>query len=275
MTRRTRLLPLALLVGALAASGLAVRSTVASADPTPPTTTTTTTTTTLATPTTTTTTTTPAPTPAGGVPSAPRCTPSVVARVRQLVGTELSDRVTQLDTLTTRVNAAATLTAADRATLLGDLGQTELPGIRALQTSVESDATCLELRRDAHAMVYDYRVYLVMTPQTDLVVANDAAVHAGGDLADLEPVVSAAIERARSHGTDVTGAQTAMADYQTTVTAAQDLTSGQTTTLLAQTPADYPASHAVFVQARRNVTGAVSDLHAARADLARIIQGVG
>jgi hypothetical protein len=204
-------------------------------------------------------------------PSAPLCTAAVVVRVEQLVDSELAERVTQLQALITRVNAATTLPPQDKSTLLADLTQTELPGIEGLETTVHGATTCLELRQDAHAMVFDYRVYLVMTPQTDLVIANDDAIHAEGVLSQLGTAVSAAIGRDRSRGGDPTAAQGALTDYQDDVTAAQALTSGQAATVLAPTPADYPATRTVFMQVRTNLTSAVRDLHEARNDLARII----
>jgi hypothetical protein len=204
-------------------------------------------------------------------PSAPLCTAAVVVRVQQLVDSELADRVTQLQALITRVNAATTLPPQDKSILLADLTHTELPGIQGLETTVHGATTCLELRQDAHAMVFDYRVYLVMSPQTDLVIANDDAIHAEGVLSQLGTAVSAAIGRDRSRGGDPTAAQGALTDYQDDVTAAQALTSGQSATVLAPTPADYPATAPVFMQARANLTSAVRDLHEARNDLARII----
>lgn len=217
---------------------------------------------------------TPAPGPTGAGPSSPRCDPSLVTTDRQLVETELADRVTQLNTLISRVNGAVTLAPADKATVLGDLNHTELPGIDALQTKVPADATCLALRQDAHSMVYDYRVYLGMTPQTDLVIANDAAIHAEGVLTNLETTISGAIERAKTRGTNVTTVQAAFADYQSNVTAAQGLTSGQSATVLAQSPPDYPASRAAFSQAHSNVTDAAHDLRTARNDLTQIVNGL-
>jgi hypothetical protein len=209
--------------------------------------------------------------PTGGRPSASLCTGAEVAGVQQLVDSELADRVTQLNALTARVHTAPTLQPQDRAILMADLTQTELPGIQGLETTAHGATTCLALRQDAHAMVFRYRVYLVMTPQTDLVIANDAAIGAAGVLSNLEPVASAAIGRGRSHGIDVAAAQATLIDYQDDVTAARALTSGQSATVLAQTPADFPASRAVFLQTRTNLTSALGDLHAAHSDLAQII----
>jgi len=212
------------------------------------------------------------PATSGGPASAPLCTPAVFSSARSLVQTELANRVTQLNMLAGRVNGAAHLTASDRSTLLADVTQTELPGIEALQTKVSGDTTCIELLHDARTMVLGYRVYLLMTPQTDLVILNDALTHAEGVVNGLETRISGGIANAQRLGRDVSGAQSAFADYQTQVSTAQGLTSSQSSTLLALTPQGYPGSAAALVQARANLSNARDDLHAARADLSQIIQ---
>jgi hypothetical protein len=211
----------------------------------------------------------------GGALSAPLCIRAVVTLVRRHVESELAARVIQLETLVTRVHHVATLTSSDRATLLADLTKTELPGLRRLETKVPGDTTCPELRQDAHSMIYDFRVYLVMTPQTDLVIADDATLHAESVFSDLEAVASHRIQSASAQGTEVSGAEAALSDYQTRVTAAQGLTSGQSAALLAQTPQGYPGTRLVFGPARANVLGARNDLRAARNDLALIVHSLG
>jgi len=206
-------------------------------------------------------------------PSSPACTPSTFSQAQQAVETALADRVTQLNTLAGRVNAASALTAGDKSTLLSDVNVTELPGIQALQTKVPTDTTCPQLRQDAHSMVFDYRVYVVMTPQTDLVIANDTAVSVVSSFAALEPTIAGWIQYAQGHGNkNVADAQAAFADYQAKVTAAGSLaTASQSATLLAQNAAGYPGDESVFLQARTNLSNAHNDLYTARADLAKII----
>jgi len=207
-----------------------------------------------------------------GPASTPSCTPAVFSSVQSLVQTELANRVTQLNMLVGRVDNALHLTASDSSALLADLTQTELPGIQALQATVAHETTCIGLLHDAHAMVFDYRVYLLMTPQTDLVILNDAVTHAEGAVAGLETRISGGIDNARRLGRDVSGAQSAFADYQTQVSAAAALTSSQSAALLALAPRGYPGDATTLVQARTNVSNARNDLHAARSDLSQIIQ---
>ena len=70
------------------------------------------------------------------------------------------------------------LTTADRSTLTTELAN-DLAGISALQQKVPSDTTCAERGRRRQAMVVDYRVFVVMSPQAHLTIAADTETHGG------------------------------------------------------------------------------------------------
>jgi hypothetical protein len=206
------------------------------------------------------------------VPSHPNCTPADFTQAQQAVETELSDRVTQLNTLLSAVdNTSNHLTPADAQTLQNDISTVELPGIQALQPQVVAQATtCAELRADAHAMVFNFRVYLVMTPQTHLTIVVDDETYIEGRFVTLEPNIASAIQKAQAHGKNVAAAQAAFGDLQNQVTAAQNTTTGLSAQILAQTPQGYPGNHQVFVAALTSTTNAHTDLHAAYGDANQI-----
>jgi hypothetical protein len=209
----------------------------------------------------------------GGSPTAsnPFCSPALFAAAQQRVAQALSDRVSQLDMLAAVVASPGSgLTSSDQATLAHDITGVELPGIEALQPEVQQATTCAQLRQAAHSMVYDYRVYLVMTPQTHETIVADRETDVAGRLTALEPTVQSAIAWAARHGRDVTDAQSSFADMQARVTSATSILSGLSATLLAQTPQGYPADAAVFPTARTDETNARNDLRSAFEDLAAI-----
>jgi hypothetical protein len=229
---------------------------------------------TTSTPTTTTTSTTAAPGP-GAVtaspPSDPTCSPATLHAVQQVVGSELSGRVTQLNTLLGDVdNQSNQLTASDRATLQNDISNVELPGITALQPQVQQARTCLQVKSLAHTMVFDYRVYLVMTPQTGLTIAADNEVGIENAFVALEPGIAAAIQAAQARGENVAAAQAADNDLVGQVTAASTATSGLSAQLLAQMPQGSPGNWPVFVAAGQSTARAGQDLHTAYTDAQQI-----
>ena len=199
--------------------------------------------------------------------SNPRCTPAGFTAAQQLVESDLAGRVTQLAALSGAAgNTANHLSSGDRQTLNTDITTVELPGIQTLQTQVQSVTTCVGLRAVARAMVFNYRVYVVMTPQTRLTIVMDDESYIEGVFTSLEPQIATAIQNAQNAGKDVTAAQAALSDFEHQVTTAQGETTGQTAQILAQTPTGYPGNWRVFLAARTNAANARADLHAVYAD---------
>ncbi|HVA03442.1 MAG TPA: hypothetical protein VMU64_06790 [Acidimicrobiales bacterium] len=203
--------------------------------------------------------------------SSPRCTPTTFRSAQQVVEADLAGRVAQLNALSAAANNAANhLTTGDRQTLQNDITRVELPGIQALQTQAQSAVTCAGLRAVAYSMVYNYRVYVVMTPQTRLTVVLDDETYIEGVLVHLEPQIATAISNAQAAGKDVTAAQAAFNDFKSQVSTAQSATNGESTQMLAQTPYGFPGNWQVFLAGRTDATNARVDLHAAYADAERI-----
>jgi precorrin-3B methylase len=185
----------------------------------------------------------------------------------------LKERDVTLEWLTARVSASRAVTASDKAELQSDLS-TDLTAMQELQQEVPSDATCAALVANAETMVYDYRVYLVMTPQADLVVVADTESAVASVGVRWEPGIQAAITYAANHGKDVAQAQQALDDLKTQLTDALAQLQGLSATVLAQTPAGSPGNHAVFVTARDKCQAAFANLQDARKDLATILSAL-
>ncbi|MDE3085321.1 MAG: hypothetical protein KGJ77_01030 [Acidobacteriota bacterium] len=220
--------------------------------------------------------TTTSPTGSTGTVSNPFCSPALFRAAQQRAAQALVSRVTQLEALSALVEAPSShLSPSDQSTLAHDITAVELPGIEALQPEVQQATTCPQVRQDAHAMVYDYRVYLVMTPQTHETIVADRESFAAGRLSALEPTVQSAIAWARAHGRNVTDAESAFGDMQARVSSATSALAGVAATVLAQTPTGYPGNAAVFLSARTDETNARNDLRSAFDDLAAIAKDIG
>ena len=162
------------------------------------------------------------------------------------------------------------MTPGDRQTLQSDITATELPGIQGLQTQAQQATTCAGLRRVAGPMVFQYRVYVVMTPQTHLTIVVDDETFVEGVLTNLEPKIATAIQNAQAAGKNVTAAQAAFDDFKAQVSSAQNETNGLAAQLLAQTPQGYPGNWPVFLAARTHATNAHNDLRSAYTDAEHI-----
>jgi hypothetical protein len=209
---------------------------------------------------------------AGSV-SQPRCTPADLPAAKVYVEGLLKERVVTLEALTARVSASRGVTAPDKAELQADLSK-DHSAMQVLQQQVPSDATCAALVANAETMVFDYRVYLVMTPQADLVLVADTESALASVGVHWEPGIQAAITYAANHGKDVAQAQQAFDDLKTQLTDALAQLQGLSATVLAQTPAGSPGNHTVFVAARDKCQAAFTDLQNGRRDLATILSAL-
>jgi len=205
-----------------------------------------------------------------GSQSDPRCTATDLPAAKAYVEGLLKARVVRLERLTTQVGAAKYVTASDKAQLESDLSN-ELSGMQSLEQQVPGDNSCAELVASAQDMVFTYRVYYVMTPQTELVVVADTETGVASDVVRWEPGIQAAITYEAAHGKDVAKAQQALDDLKVQLTDALGTLDGVSSTVLAQTPSGYPGNHSVFVAARNSCADAFSDLAHARADLGTIL----
>ena len=212
--------------------------------------------------------------PDGSVPAGATGSCAGFAARQALLEQDLSGRTTDLGTLTAKVTASTTLTTGDRSTLASDLAD-ESSGIAALTAKAPGDTSCAEVGADSRTMVLSYRVYAVMTPQTDLVIVADRATSLARTLVADEPALQAAITAAAAAGRSVTVAEAAYADYTTRVQAATAALAGLSATLLAQDPAGYPANYSVFKSADTAEASARADLKVADTDLHEIVDPPG
>jgi hypothetical protein len=182
----------------------------------------------------------------------------------------LAARVAQLNTLASEVKGATYLAASDRASLLDELTDVELPGIGALQPEAQSATDCSQLLPVARAMVFNYRVYLLMTPQTQLTVVADRETHMEQVLAALAKKTKQAIASTKAAGKDVSAAHGTFSDVVTLLSSAESATKGLSSTLLALTPPGYPANGQQLLNAATAENQARQDLIAAQGDIDQI-----
>jgi hypothetical protein len=206
-----------------------------------------------------------------GSPSDPRCTPADLPAAKGYVERLLDARVVRLERLNAQVGTSRYVTATDKIQLQSDLSN-ELAGMQSLEQQVRGDTTCSELVVNAQTMVFTYRVYYVMTPQTELVVVADTETGIASNIVRWEPGIQAAINYEAAHGKDVTLAQQALDDLKVQLTDALGTLDGVSPTVLSQTPQGYPGNHAVFVSARNRCAAAFGDLGRARTDLGKILR---
>jgi hypothetical protein len=211
--------------------------------------------------------TTPSPTPStstGGGAAARTCSADRLAYVQARVDAAVKKRQVTIDRLTSALAARTHVTDAHRATLSGTYSA-DSSGLAAVDAKVQSDTTCGEAVADGRTVVTDYRVYLLLVPQTHLVAASDTGTYAAGQLAAVEPKAQAAID-ALTDPQEKAAAQAKLDDLTAQVATATTALSGVADAMLALNPADIPAQLATIDGYRAKVASAHEDLRRAIAD---------
>jgi hypothetical protein len=211
-----------------------------------------------------------------GSESVPACSQARLASAKQIVGQYLSDRVSQLGVLSTRISNSKSIPVSDASTLEGIVSNEKTGiadgGIVGLQSMVSSATTCLQVVSDAEAMVRDFRVYALASPQVDLTAVASAESAIGSQAATYESKVQSAITTAGQHGKDVSGAQSAYTNLVAEISDSEtEVGDVSISTLLAQVPSDYPADASTLVGYHEDVAAAAADLRSAYEDFRTIV----
>jgi hypothetical protein len=176
----------------------------------------------------------------------------------------ITARQVQLVLLGTEIADAANVTTSDRAAL-GTIITNEQTALVTDYTNAQAATTDAQLAVIEQAMIKDERVYLVVTAQTNLVMAadSDSVVETGytGLAGEISPLVSE-LNRSR--------AAVLLANINAEVTAATSLTTGVSAGALALTPAGYPANETQIKTYTAQLGEVSHDLGVARVDVKAI-----
>ena len=199
--------------------------------------------------------------------------PTRLDQLKQRADAEIQRRLTTLQADSVLVSKATHLTDANRNSL-SSLIATDQNGLTALKSTIDGDTDLASALKDARRIVTDFRIYVLVEPQVHLTVAADRVAAIADRFADLDTKLQAKIDTAKQDGKDTATEQQALDDAKSKVADASRSASGVPSSVLALTPAGYPGNRDTLVQARGELETAHTDLKAARADVATVIQGL-
>jgi hypothetical protein len=189
---------------------------------------------------------------------------SSLSAIQAAGATGTANRITALNAGVTKVDATTTLTADDRATILGRLNA-DLGGMASLQSKIAADTDAATAYADYRSMYTDWRVYAVSLQQSLIAATADGLT--GTAIPKLQ---SAATKIAAAFAADPSKATPALrsqlADMQAKTADAVTKTNGLAATALAVTPAAYDANHSILVDPRAASRDALAGTKAAAAD---------
>lgn len=183
---------------------------------------------------------------------------------------EISRRLASLNNLTSIVNAATKLTASDKTTLDNEI-TTEISGLTALKTKLDSETTIEAARTDAQQIYSDYRVYALVLPKAHLVKFADSIQAVDSKLTTFAGKLQSRITTEQQAGKDVSAMQAALMDMNSKISAAQAAASQIESGVINLQPSDYNSNHQLLSNDMAQLKTAHADNKAAFAADAKSI----
>jgi hypothetical protein len=195
-----------------------------------------------------------------------------LAAIQAKAAAAIAKRLASLNVALTSVGANAFITAADKATLQTTL-TSDQTGLTALGVTIAADTTAKQAATDCATIFTGYRVYALALPQVRYAEATDDLTGTVlPKLQDAQSKLEALLAADPSKNT--AAVQVSMADLATKISAIQAGTDGLSASVLAFTPAQYDANHALLAAPRATLADARIDVKAARADIVSVTKAV-
>jgi hypothetical protein len=194
-----------------------------------------------------------------------------VQRIITRGNNEINRRLTTLGTLQSKISASTKLTSADAATLSGNVNA-DIAQLKTLETKLDSDTTVADASVDAQSIITDYRVYVLVVPQVNLVKAADDEQMSETQLSTLAAKLKVRISSESSGVNPTLSAD--LTSMQTSIVTAQGISSNIESTVIGLTPSDYNANPAILSGDRNQLISAQYDIIAAIKEGTAIIAGL-
>jgi hypothetical protein len=204
--------------------------------------------------------------------ASPAPTTKTLPQIQAAGAAAIAARESTLTTALNAVNANTQITSSDRATLVATL-TSDQSGLTALGQTLAADTTVPQAAADYKTIFTGFRVYLLAVPQVHFAAAADTiTVTILPALTDAQQELAAVL--AAEPSKDTPAVQAAMADLATRITDIGTLTDGLAPSVLADTPAQYDANHALLAAPRASLTTAQADAGRARADIVAVTKAL-
>lgn len=183
---------------------------------------------------------------------------------------EITRRLSTLNTLTSKINAATKLTSSDKATLSGEVSST-ITGLTSLKAKLDAETTVAAARTDVQDIYSEYRVYALVAPKVTLIKVADDQQVVEGKLVTLAQKLQARIAAAQQKGQDVSALSNELNDMTSKTSAAQTISSGIENSVISLQPNDYNSNHALLSGDSTQLKTAHSDNQTAYSDAKSIV----
>jgi hypothetical protein len=145
----------------------------------------------------------------------------------------------------------------------------DLTGLTALGKTIVGDTTTAQASTDTKTIFTTYRVFALAIPQVAYAAgADDITVAELPALVDSQKALTAILRVEPSKNT--ASVQSAMADLSQQIAVVTTATNGLSARVLAYTPAQYNANHALLSGSRQTLVSAQADVVTAKNDITAV-----
>jgi hypothetical protein len=185
---------------------------------------------------------------------------------QKAVDARIDLRLASLSALKIAISGATNLSSSDRSTLSA-LDASDISGLTALKTKTNAETTVAAVKADGHAMIVDYRIYMLVVPKVRFAIASDQEIAVLAKLQSAHDKLASIAATLSGQGKDVSSEQAELTDMAGKISAATSTLSGKASGLLAVQPSpDASTMTAAVAPVRTAVRGARADIKIALAD---------
>jgi hypothetical protein len=200
-----------------------------------------------------------------------KCAAKDVACVITAGNTLITDRLTSLNTLSSKVSTDLTAKkiTSDQANALQSDVTTNQTGLTNLKTKLDAETTESAARADVTNVFLQFRIYAVVLPRDYRTIEMDVERNAKGVMQDVAPTIKTAIGKAPA--SQQAQLNSLFSDYQAQVAAAETQLDTAQNDFPAMTPENFNQNKTTYESTRTNLDNALKaargDLHQAAKDL--------
>ncbi|HUO75794.1 MAG TPA: hypothetical protein VMU12_02690 [Candidatus Paceibacterota bacterium] len=192
----------------------------------------------------------------------------LIARMKAAADKEIARRIASLSGLSTRVDGMKRVSDSAKSATLSDV-QSQITALTALKTKIDADTDIATLRTDVKSIVNAYRIYRLVIPQGQILVAADR-------ITTTITAFNALMAKIQSRGTVDASAS---ADFTAKLADAATQAKNAANSVAALKPdngstTQLQANQAVLKAARADLETARKDLVAARKDITTMLKGL-
>ena len=190
----------------------------------------------------------------------------ITGNLQERAAKEISRRISSLQEKLTKIDGMEKLTA-DQKTALKTQVQSEITTLEALLEKIKSSADISTLRTDVQSIIKEHRVYSMFMPKLTLLAAANRLNNTADQLGSLSAKLQMRIDEAKTAGTDVSEAQTALTDMQEKIADAKKQAAAAIAAVTPLTAEGYPENKTILMNAREMIQAGQQDLVAGRKDV--------